>query len=315
MAATTTSLKLGLFTLAGIVAAVIAALVLGVRSLHVDTVAYHTYFDEAVTGLDVGAQVRFRGVPVGTVSQVTIAPDGRHVDVATAIRVEDVPRLVWSSEHDTGLRTQLETQGLTGVKLVNIDFFDPTANPPPVLSFAASGRYIPAKRSLLGGLEQNLDRTADRLPQIADAVIATLAHLEKIFATYDEAHLPAQISSALSDVRVTAADLDRVARSVDRAHLPDKTSATLAHLDSAVASVATILERVDGDAGLIASTQRATEAVSRLGQTTSGATADLDRTLRDLGDAARAVRELVGALERDPDMFLKGASKAKAGSR
>ena len=38
----------------------------------------------------------------------------------------------------------------------------------------------------------------------------------------------------------------------------------------------------------------------------SGGVRELEDTLRDLGEAAQAIRDLAETLERDPDMLLKG---------
>jgi len=79
-----THFKLGLFTLLGIAAVVAVALGLGLDRKH-DVITYHTYFDESVQGLDVGASVRYRGVLIGSVSEVRVAPDNRHVDAVLSL--------------------------------------------------------------------------------------------------------------------------------------------------------------------------------------------------------------------------------------
>jgi phospholipid/cholesterol/gamma-HCH transport system substrate-binding protein len=312
MSANWTSFKLGLFALAGLATVVVVALALGVRGLHEDTVPYHTYFDETVTGLEVGAPVQYRGVAVGTVGKVTIAPDGRFVDVRLDVRKEQSGRLVWRPESDNGLRTELESQGLTGVKLVNVDLFDPTTHPPPPLPEAAPERYSPATESFLGGLQKTVGRAAENFHELTEAILVAVHHLDKIFDDFDGQRLPARVGTAVDGVNGAVADLSHVLRRLDRAQLPEKTAAAIVRLDGAIESLGHVLERIDGDAGLVASTQRAAEAIDQLGTSTTGATQDLDRTLRDLSDAARSVRSVADALERDPDMLFKGAAKAKS---
>ena len=55
--------------------------VLGARSLQKEVGRYVSYFDESVQGLDVGSPVKFRGVTIGTVGGIDVAPDHRHVEV------------------------------------------------------------------------------------------------------------------------------------------------------------------------------------------------------------------------------------------
>src|SRR3954451_14526747 len=93
MAAPTNHYKLGLFVLLGLGAAVVAALLLGVASTRKDTVKYHSYFNESVQGLDLGSPVKFRGVTIGFVSAIEIAPDHRMVDVVSELDVTDIKRM------------------------------------------------------------------------------------------------------------------------------------------------------------------------------------------------------------------------------
>ncbi|HUJ59407.1 MAG TPA: hypothetical protein VLX92_12970, partial [Kofleriaceae bacterium] len=63
--------------------------------------------------------------------------------------------------------------------------------------------------------------------------------------------------------------------------------------------------------GLATSARRASDTIDEVGRRTLESTDDLARTLRELGDAARAVRTFVDELERDPDMLVKGHAPAR----
>src|SRR5436190_37346 len=67
--------KLGLFVVVALLTMVGAAFWLGSRALRRESVPLVTYFDEPVQGLDVGSPVKFRGVTIGTVADITLAPD------------------------------------------------------------------------------------------------------------------------------------------------------------------------------------------------------------------------------------------------
>src|SRR4029079_11450848 len=130
------------FVLLGFGLAIAAAVLLGVATTRKQTVKYHSYFNESVQGLDLGSPVKFRGVTIGNVSAIEIAPDHRMVDVVSELDVTDIKRMglaeVGSAKRGKAkfsipadLRAQLGSQGLTGVKFVAIDFFDVKSSPPP----------------------------------------------------------------------------------------------------------------------------------------------------------------------------------------
>jgi len=65
MSAPTNQWKLGAFVVGSVLVGLAAAVVLTAQTMQVVTVTYASYFDEAVTGLEVGSPVRYRGVKIG----------------------------------------------------------------------------------------------------------------------------------------------------------------------------------------------------------------------------------------------------------
>jgi phospholipid/cholesterol/gamma-HCH transport system substrate-binding protein len=260
--------KLGLLAVLGACAVVIALLVLGLDGR--DTVRYHTYFDESVHGLEKGAIVKFRGVRIGKVSSIRIAPDARLVDVELAIddkMAKDLDLEALASK----LRTQLVLFGITGVKLIDIDFVAPNLEEIAEPDFAKPRHYIRSRPSLLGVLEAQAGLVANRLPRLVDEATETIVSVRK--GVRD-----AQIMFA--DVRTAIAPVGRVARAMDRRNLPNAIKVALTSVDE-------------------------------VGRNTTEMTSELEHTVRDVGDAARAMRDLVEAVERQPDMLIKGRARSR----
>ena len=93
MSAPSNHWKLGLFVVVGVGLFLALLVALGASSLKKESVEYATYFDESVQGLDVGSPVKFRGVTIGNVSEIDVAPDRRHVEVLCAITVSQLVSL------------------------------------------------------------------------------------------------------------------------------------------------------------------------------------------------------------------------------
>jgi paraquat-inducible protein B len=316
--------KLGLFVLlaAGLMTA--AVVFLGTAGLRKETVSYTSYFDEAVTGLDVGSPARFRGVSIGQVSKIDLAPDSRQVEVRydLGISVLDGLGLAAPAGQTTklrippDLRAQLGSSGLTGVKYVLLDYFESKSHPPPVLSFKVPGNYIPTAPSTMKNLEDSVVKAIDQFPVITQQLTVILTRLDNILLSVDEQHLPNKAVATLANVDQTLANIDAtllLARNklngVDTAGLSNEAKVVLANLNTTMTKAQALMARLDGDRGVLSSVQRATDSIGDVATDARGYGAELSDTLNALSEAANGITQLVGALELDSDMLLKGRSQ------
>lgn len=313
MAAPTNHFKIGLFVILSLAAIIVVTVALGAQSVKKETVLYTTYFNESVQGLDVGAPVKFRGVPIGVVAGVQIAPDHRHVEVLQELDSADVVRMGIAEHVPPDLRAQLGSQGITGVKFVSIDFFDPKHMPAPELPFPTPTRYIPAAPSVLKSLEDTLVRAMDRMPELVDAVVAITGRIDRMVAQLEENDVAGHAAATLEHADQVLVGLNRAVSRIDHADLGGKASATLGDVSKAVAKLNSVLDKIDGEDGLLASVRRTSDAFGALGTNAGGSTRELDKTLREVREAADAIRNLTEAMERDPDMLIKGRAKTKTG--
>ena len=314
--------KLGLFVVSGLGLALTTVAVLGARSLRQEAGLYVSWFDESVQGLDVGSPIKFRGVTLGTVSKIQIAPDHRHVEVVSALGVEELTRLgldIAVTPVPLGaprrlvmapdLRLQLASAGLTGVKFLQLDFFDERAYPPPVLPFAVPENYIPTAPSMFKNLENSLTSVVSRLPEVTDQVSAALREIETMSRAMNAEHIPARIVASLDGFDHAVASAERVLARLDATKLSQTAVRALQAVEATLERLDALFARVDRPDGLLS---RAEQTTSRLGDTLRGADAvgdQLVETLRAAELAARALRLLSEALEAEPDMLLKGRTE------
>jgi phospholipid/cholesterol/gamma-HCH transport system substrate-binding protein len=319
MAAPTNHWKLGLFVVVGFFVAMGTVVTLGARSLEKTTVKYRSYFDESVQGLDVGSPVKFRGVTIGSVSAIGIAPDHQHVEVRCELVVDQLndlglnvvgdrraPRIAVPPE----LRVQLGSAGITGVKFVLIDFFSIPDNPIMPLPFPVPDNYIPSARSTMKNLEDSVVHAVDRFPEVAGQIVAMLGRVNRILDDVDSHHLPDKLGAALSHADRVMGDVQVAVRGVDSPKLAASAEETMDNLNATMTRMNAMLERVQGNKGLLASAERASNAVGDVARNANGLGREVEETLRDVQQAADTIQRLGDALERDSDMLLKGRSKA-----
>jgi len=272
---------------------------------------YETYMTESVAGLSLNAPVRYRGVDVGRVRTIMLAPGN----------VEQV-RLTLDIERGTPVKEDtlatLRTQGLTGIAFVELSagHRDSPAlrarpgEPYPVIASVPS--LIEHLESATPVLLANLKRMTDNLNALLDdpnrrAVGETLANLAVLTRTL------AERSSAID------ATLGNAARTLDNA---TRVTAELPLLVQRFERTADALERMAGEvAGAGASARgvldgaRSTLDGSRsdLTQFTGMTLPEVRELVAELRGLTATMRRVVEEVERNPGMLLQGPRPVKHG--
>jgi|UniRef100_A0A7C4ES79 ABC-type transporter Mla subunit MlaD len=110
-------LKIGIFFLASLLIAATALIWIGSSRFFEDSKTVVAYFTESVQGLESDSPVKFRGVPVGRVKAIRMAPDGRLIEVVMGLQKN------FKLTEDLGVKMNL--MGLTGQKYIEMDTFRP----------------------------------------------------------------------------------------------------------------------------------------------------------------------------------------------
>jgi ABC-type transporter Mla subunit MlaD len=290
----------------------------GARNIPKESVTYASYFDESVTGLEVGSPVKFRGVTIGNVSAIELAQDRRHVKVSFELTVAVLRQLGIATVHGEktqmtsapNVRTQLSQTGVTGVKYVQIDFFDEGA-PKEELPFTVHGNYIPATPSSLKNIETSVVHAADRLPELTNQLLILLERVNRIAGEVEEQQLPTRAAAILTHADKTLSMVDEKIAALDTRGMSGEAHATLSNLNLTAQRANVMLDHLGGDQGLLVSAQRVTDSVGDAARNANGFGIEFEHTLRDVSEAADAIKDLAGALERQPDMLLKGRARAE----
>jgi ABC-type transporter Mla subunit MlaD len=318
MAARSLYWKLGLFLVASLVCVIVVLSTFGSKTLGQSTIPYHTYFDESVGGLGVGSAVRFRGIIIGRVDHVGLAPDRRHVDVTCALATKQLRELglATGDKHHPGLalqpdmRAQLGLSELTGSQAVTIDYFDPATHPVPHLPFVPAERTIPSTRSTLGALEDSLSVAVAELPDLISRATGVLGDGNKLLAQLGDAQVGSRTGEALRDASDVLVRLRGVLQKVGSERVPEQLADALGALVAAFSQVDRLVERLDSEGGLVTSAQRATTAVGDAARGSRDLGRELESTLQEVRRTSATIRRLADALDRNPDMLVKGRPKA-----
>ncbi len=317
MSAPTNHWKLGLFVVTGMFAGFGAIVYVGAQAFREETVEYKSYFDEAVTGLDLGSPVRFRGVTLGNVTSLGVAVDRRHVEVTYELGVSELERLglarlragTMQTKGPSDLRVQLASSGLTGTKYLQIDFFPTAAHPVIKLPFRVPNNYIAATPSTMKSLETAVVRATDAIPELAQSMNLLLGQVNALVLDVREQGLPEKLGDTLDAAHRTLASIDGKVHQLQVKELSLEARAAIAKLNSMLGKADGVLAQMEGKQGLMTNLRRAAANIGDVAGNARDVGPEISRALGEVRDAAQALRELVSALNDEPDMLLKGRAQ------
>jgi ABC-type transporter Mla subunit MlaD len=148
--------RLGLFVLAGIVLLIALTLIFGAGNFNKKTTIVETYVSGSVTGLEVGAPARYRGVKIGSVYSIALSGPiyEKKVPVANqkqyvVIRIEILRRDDQGPDEiaseiqnlvEKNLRARVRAAGITGVNYIEFDSLADAENYPE-LAYSWTPKY------------------------------------------------------------------------------------------------------------------------------------------------------------------------------
>ena len=241
MARQKTNLIIGLFVILGVLMGVVAIIWVGATSYFQKGATYVSYFDESVQGLQLNSAVKFRGVDVGLVESIRVAPDNRNIGVVMKINMRD--------DLQKNAMAQLKSAGITGIMFVELDLRKPDEpDLSPKIDFPSEYPIIASRSSELQRLVAGVNEIVQKFNQvnakgISDQLINTTKALEELIKGK-------QMTSILARVDAAAGNLDRLTARADKilgeAGL-DKTMAEAREtIKGAQAMLATINDQVLG---------------------------------------------------------------------
>jgi len=317
---------IGAFVLGALALLVAGVLIFGSGKIFADTWKFVVYFEGSVKGLSVGSPVMFRGVKIGTVTDIQIAFDPQQMAAIIPIIIDiekdkfqggAMDRKYFRELLEKGLRAQLQMQSIvTGQLAVYLDFFPDS----PVVLRGKDAEY-PEIPSILSKTEE-LQKTLAELP-LEDLVEKIHSAMEGV----DRLANSPELHAAVSSLGTTAKEVQEMVRTLDgeiRA-LGQEGRKTTEAATKALNQMEKFLTMEEGASGEMARNINETLAEARatfhkteatleaVRQTASDerSTYQLQRALREMAAAARAVNTLVDYLERHPEALLRGKGTLK----
>jgi ABC-type transporter Mla subunit MlaD len=336
--------KLGLFVIGAVLAGAALLLIIGSGRWFTPKLTIETYFDESVQGLDIGSKLKYRGVVIGDVTNITfthtryqqdrpITERARYVLVEAQVQ----PRLLGGraaageltqpdnarAEVARGLRIRLAPQGITGTSYLELDYVDPAAYPELPIDWTPRNIYIPSARSTVTTFVNAATEIIDRLHNLD--IEGTIRNFNQLMVTTNE-RIGALDTKAIGEKTERALTrLESTLRGVDSKRLSNEAVALISELRQSNAELKAVLanpalkqlpadasaaigdlRKLVADPKLASSVEHLERTLARMNQVTGGGQADLASTLENLRQITENLRDLTESAKRYPANVLFG---------
>jgi ABC-type transport system involved in resistance to organic solvents, periplasmic component len=315
--------RVAIFFIFGIgVVLLLTALLVGNRLLKREDCYITRFEDMSVAGLSEGSTVKFQGMNIGTVSEISVDKDNTSVVQVAFCLKPGVPI-------KEGTKTQLGSIGITGLKFLELKGGGQGANIPvggEIPSERSGWEEITGKASVIAEkLESILNQLNEALQGVKkDDVETIVKNVNGISGSLDELLVKnkKEITGVIKEAHVFMTELngnmDNVkAITTNVRELTSKDGSLAKTLDMMQETVgefqadyrnANVQEKVDKMFGLVESTQK---TIDTLQLTFERSSEKIDKSLDDLSDAMSNFSEFTRIIMENPSALLSSSAMSE----
>jgi ABC-type transporter Mla subunit MlaD len=218
--------KLGLFIIIAFGLGAAFLIAFGAGKFFKEETLAETYFDESVQGLDIGSEVKYKGVKIGTVKAITTPTHLYNIPsnyVLVTFSLSEHCYVGQTGETSTirirkaiakSLSIHLAFKGLTGAAYLETDYFGRRETPLDI-TWLSANIYIPSRKSSMKRMGDALNELLDNLAVVKLSDITTefrslLQTLNQKANALNMAEISGQTESLLKEVRQTNQTLSAI---------------------------------------------------------------------------------------------------------
>lgn len=300
---------------------------LGLADEFAEKIHFVTTFSESVQGLTKGAAVKYKGVPIGQVDNISILPMEKIIRVDMSIDPDVFVGLPGTDDNENragqiikfceqgraaGLCCRLELAGITGLRYVEIDYLPQgrhRSQPLPVIEEPETA-YLPSVPStfnnMIDSVAISLDKIAKvNIDQIVKGVDNNLLALNKILSDPD-------IQQTISQLRKTSENIEKVSQNISENITGEELKRFISAVNDNLSSINDLtgsmhqklnqINAVQINELLTGTLHESRKFMAELRENR----ADAVYTLQKLSSLLDNFSELVEYLKKDPSSLLRG---------
>lgn len=313
---------IGLFIIGATILLVVGVATLATASFFEDESTFVSFFGESVNGLEVGAPVKFQGVPVGRVTNlliqidradksfqvpVTYTVDLTRLTTPTGTFVDLENAAILQQQIRDGLRAQLQMESIvTGQLYIELAYRDDPA-PPELEKRVTLFPEIPTSPSLLAAF-------GTQAGSLVGEVFGILFRVNEMLEEVNMVELNRSVVASMQAIEQLAASPEIQAAFAEVPAMGQQFNGTMAEMQVLAARLGGTIEPMQAEfagtnaevVATLKSMQAVLEETKSLISTDSGVGYQMESALSALTDASNALRDLMLSLERNPDILIRG---------
>ena len=322
MATRAQQIRLGIFFLVSLaVLALFFSVVAGSHLLSQRDTYYIEFTDMSISGLNEGASVKYLGLSIGRIEDISIAPD----DLATVVVEISIDKERAENAIRTDTEARMASLGITGLKYIELFGGSDDAQ---VLS---PGATIAASETFFSTLQERAEVLSSKIEQSVDNLNALLSsENQRVFTeTLNNAgNLLATANELVEDNRAafdeTAANMVAASRSLAQASATVATTTDSLHVllvgaklqqtvDDLQVTMHKLRQQMDGPVPLlIARMDTVITHIDRtfvgIDQTVGASRQNLLRAMQELEETLQNIRETTELVRENPAVLIRGRS-------
>jgi phospholipid/cholesterol/gamma-HCH transport system substrate-binding protein len=289
---------IGLFVITGLLIGAVAIIWVGASDLFMKGSTYVTYFDESVQGLQTDSAVKYRGVEIGKVESIKVAPDYKLIEVIMKINLAgDLPKQTFA---------QLRTTGITGIIFIELDRISPvTVLDFQTVSFKTTYPIIPSRRS---DLSRFLADTNKIMQNIKEIDFKGISHQLKETTKAIETFLAGdRMDNVMNNLESMAVNLDKSIAGINKTVASGKIDGLLKDASGVLSDARHLIisARKEIEAmNLAQKTAKTQEILETLDKRTKSISLDLQDTAENLRVTSEYLQQLAQELNDNPSDLI-----------
>lgn len=299
-----TYFTVGLFVLIGIACGVTVIIWLSASQYLQKGKTYATYFDESVQGLQIDSSVKYRGVDIGIVDKIRVAPDYRLIEI--------IMKIDYAGDVNNTI-AKLKMAGITGIVYVELDHRKAgDIDDSPKITFTPEYPVIPSNPSDIKQIFSGINSVIDQINQVDFKGISDqLKMAAKNINTFVGGDETKRI---IKNLDAMAAHLESSADKIDRIVSDGRVDEILDDAKESIKEAKAVIKKAKEEVNalnLAETSDKANRAIDNVSRKTRLIAEDIRIIGENLRRASESLEEALDRLKTDPSDIIFSDPPAK----